>query len=92
MREEGRYIFKILQGILGCMTVHFTYTRDSSVCWAPYFMDGNLAHAVTFPKEFREVAYGFVYVFCSVLHILFYIKINEIEHLGHVETFCKTFL
>lgn len=74
------------------MTVHFTYTRDSSVCWAPYFMDGNLAHAVTFPKEFREVAYGFVYVFCSVLHILFYIKINEIEHLGHVEMFCKTFL
>lgn len=48
------------------------------------------AHNVTFPKEFREVAYGFACVFCSVLHILFCIKI--IELLDLVEILLKTFL
>lgn len=50
------------------------------------------AHTVTFPKEFREVAYGFACVFCSVLHVLFCIKITEVEHLGLVEILLKTLL
>lgn len=47
---------------------------------------------LTLPKEFRGVAYGFVCVFCSVLHILFYIKITEVDHFGLAEILLKTFL
>lgn len=88
------HLFMILQGSLGSMTVHFIYTHDSSMyALCPLFYGWELeAHPVMFPKEFREVAYSFVCVFCSVLHIFFYIKVTEAEYLGLVEILLKTFL
>lgn len=69
----------------------FAFMTALCMCCVPYFMDGNLKH------NSKGIQRGFLrfcicVLFCSVLHILFRIKITEVEHFGLVEILLKTFL